>query len=248
MPAPIGARLLRHEQDHDAVVARRIAGIRLLAQLPLADHRERDIAGGAVADVGKGHDRDVAPRLRPHRRRDPEQRLLGLRAEDVGEVVDESRRLRKLQRLRSLQGENQPDSLQRVMPHRRVDLLAFARRQPSRTLLRVVAVLAIVAGCRGESANTTAGALDTSSARDRLEVGARPSGPAAALEDSAAALDASFQQERDALNAEARALDSLDRRSPEYGRRFTAWRLRAIAAESLRARRDRLRTRVVPRP
>ncbi len=64
-----------------------------------------------------------------------------------------------------------------------------------------------------------------------------------ALGDSVALLDAHFQAERGALNAEARSMHALDRRTPSYARRFDTFRTRAIAADSLRARRDRLRRR-----
>ncbi|HEX2778293.1 MAG TPA: hypothetical protein VHM30_02270 [Gemmatimonadaceae bacterium] len=64
------------------------------------------------------------------------------------------------------------------------------------------------------------------------------------MRDSAAALDTRYQSERAALNAESRALDSLDRRSADHARRFDAWRRRARAADSLRIARDRLRSRV----
>lgn len=65
--------------------------------------------------------------------------------------------------------------------------------------------------------------------------------PAATALDSIAALDARFQQERAALNAEALALRSRDRHSPEYAKRFDAWHRRAVAADSIRALRDRMR-------
>lgn len=64
-----------------------------------------------------------------------------------------------------------------------------------------------------------------------------------ALGDTVTIVDAQFQDERDALNAEARAMRALDRWAPSYARRFDAFRLRAIAAESLRARRDRMQRR-----
>lgn len=77
-----------------------------------------------------------------------------------------------------------------------------------------------------------------------MQVGTSPArGPASALVDSLAALDARWQRERAALNEESRSLDSLDRHSAEYARRFDAWRRRARAADSLRVARDRLRAR-----
>jgi hypothetical protein len=114
-------------------------------------------------------------------------------------------------------------------------------------MLHVVALLSIAASCRDRGADATVVALDTSSARDSLEA---VTSPRAAVADSIAALDASFQEQRASLNAEARDLGSADRRSPEYRRRFEDWHRRAIAAESLRAGRDRLRARSLssPRP
>ena len=100
--------------------------------------------------------------------------------------------------------------------------------------------------------------LDSSSGRDSLEVVALPIDPAslrsskarpdaqpagAAAADSVAALDARFQRERIAVNAEAVALQSGDRRSAEYSKRFDAWHRRAVAADSMRALRDKLRAR-----
>ena len=100
--------------------------------------------------------------------------------------------------------------------------------------------------------------LDSSSGRDSLEVvalpvdpaslrspkaGPHPLAPATSTADSVAALDARFQQERIAVNAQAIALQSGDRRSAEYSKRFDAWHRRAVAADSMRALRDKLRAR-----
>ncbi|HEX8848027.1 MAG TPA: hypothetical protein VF761_00675 [Gemmatimonadaceae bacterium] len=78
-----------------------------------------------------------------------------------------------------------------------------------------------------------------------MQVGTTPA-PSSPLADSVASLDGRWQRERDALNAESRALDTLDRYSADYARRFDAWRSRARAADSLRVARDRLRRRVAP--
>jgi hypothetical protein len=119
-------------------------------------------------------------------------------------------------------------------------------------MLHIVALLSLVASCRERGADTTVVALDTSSARDSLEVVSvqadsaaiagtgRTSTSLATRADSVALLDARFQRERSSLNAEARALERADRRSAEYGRQFEAWRMRALVADSLRAARDRL--------
>jgi hypothetical protein len=125
-------------------------------------------------------------------------------------------------------------------------------------MLHVVALLSIAASCRANAADATVIVLDTSAGRDSLEVVALPLDPAslrspkAGLDslavpstaaDSIAALDTRFQQARTALNAEAGALQPGDRHSAEYSQRFDAWRRRAIAADSLRALRDKLRAR-----
>jgi hypothetical protein len=126
-------------------------------------------------------------------------------------------------------------------------------------MLHVVVLFSVAASCRGNAADATVIVLDSSSGRDSLEVVALPVDPAslrsstprpdsitppANAADSIAALDARFQQERTALNAEAVALQPGDRRSPGYSQRFEAWRRRAVAADSLRALRDRLRARL----
>ena len=80
-----------------------------------------------------------------------------------------------------------------------------------------------------------------------MQVVATPA-PHSPLADSAASLDARWQRERAALNDESRALDTLDRYSADYARRFDAWRSRARAADSLRVSRDRLRARLAPAP
>jgi hypothetical protein len=63
------------------------------------------------------------------------------------------------------------------------------------------------------------------------------------LADSIEQLDRSFQQLRDSLNREARALDAVDRRSRAYAERFFAFRRRKMEAEGMRHARDRLRSR-----
>lgn len=80
---------------------------------------------------------------------------------------------------------------------------------------------------------------------------ALPDGPrgdsvrlALARRDSALHADAAWQDARTTANDAARALASLDRRTPEYARRFDAWRQLADDAESLRARRDALSERL----
>jgi hypothetical protein len=114
----------------------------------------------------------------------------------------------------------------------------------------VLPVLALVAAACGERRT---GDLtvehDSTPAAAGVEVVAIPDGPvgdsmrrAAAIDDSARAIDARFQAEREAINRDAAALTG-DRRSPEYARRWEALRRRTTAAESLRAERDRMRRR-----
>ena len=90
---------------------------------------------------------------------------------------------------------------------------------------------------------------DSTPAAPAVEVVAMPAGPAGdsmrravAIEDSARAVDARFQALRDSINREASTLAG-DRRSAEYARAWDALRRRTVAAESLRAERDRIRRR-----
>ena len=86
--------------------------------------------------------------------------------------------------------------------------------------------------------------LDSTSSPARV-VAAGSSDTAAT--DSAARLDVRFQREREAINRDVLAMRDADRRSPDYARRFDEIRRRTIAAESLRAARDRLRRQAAPR-
>jgi hypothetical protein len=63
------------------------------------------------------------------------------------------------------------------------------------------------------------------------------------LADSADSLDDMFQGARAALNSEARAIGSGDRRSRDYATRYSDFEARRDSAEALRTRRDRLRGR-----
>jgi hypothetical protein len=62
------------------------------------------------------------------------------------------------------------------------------------------------------------------------------------LADSSDQLERRFQILRDALNREARALESVDRRSRAYAERFFAFRRREFEAEGIRHARDRVRS------
>lgn len=64
-----------------------------------------------------------------------------------------------------------------------------------------------------------------------------------ALADSADSLGAAFQEQRAALNRDARAMTAADRRSPTYARQFDAYMKRVAVATRTREARDRLRRR-----
>ena len=64
-----------------------------------------------------------------------------------------------------------------------------------------------------------------------------------ALADSADSLDAAFQEQRAALNRDARAMAAADRRAPSYAREFDAYMKRVATATRTREARDRLRRR-----
>ena len=66
----VGRRLLRHEEDDDAGVARAVADGRQVADLPLATDAERDLARLAPAEVRQRDDGDLALRLVAHVLRD----------------------------------------------------------------------------------------------------------------------------------------------------------------------------------
>jgi hypothetical protein len=103
--------------------------------------------------------------------------------------------------------------------------------QNMRSLLRRVVLLALVLGCaRSDAPKAQASGRDSS----KLGAGA-PVRSAGA--DSAEALAAAWRQERDAINAEATAMDTLPpsaRFTPAYAARFDALRRRAAHADSLR--------------
>lgn len=97
----------------------------------------------------------------------------------------------------------------------------------------VIALPIDPASLRSETSSTTGNSRKRSDSLSRL----------VALRDSAVLIDERYQSERDTLNRESRALDRLDRKSADYARRFDAFRRRALAADSLRVTRDRLRDR-----
>jgi hypothetical protein len=149
------------------------------------------------------------------------------------------------------------------MPHRRVTPSRSARRLTSRVL--GLSLLVAAACSAGRDASLTV-VIDSNRPHEEREVIALPIDPASlrsetssatgnsrrhsdslsrlvALRDSAVLVDERYQSERDTLNRESRALDRVDRKSADYARRFDAFRRRALAAESLRVTRDRLRDR-----
>ena len=112
-------------------------------------------------------------------------------------------------------------------------------------LAALLPALACVGSERAEpgAASRTA-VLDSTSSPARVEAAGTPD---TAATDSASRLDARFQREREAINRDVIAMRGADRRSPDYARRFDEIRRRTIAAESLRAARDRLRRQAAPR-
>jgi hypothetical protein len=119
----------------------------------------------------------------------------------------------------------------------------------------------IVVGCTGSGDVVVV--LDSTMGMDSVEVVALPTKPRndaafaarlspatsdsvsrlQSLDDSAAALETRFRVLRDSLNAEVQALDTADRRTRSYEARYAAIRRRTLAAETLRASRDSVRTR-----
>ena len=152
-------------------------------------------------------------------------------------------------------GRQRRQRLQRSQ-RRRSSALSAPGRSAIAPLLAAALLLAACspnapAASRGDS-SAAAPAARTDSARGGAvrpsPDDAAPSGPVAlatAAADSAARLDARFQELRAALNRDAAALDAgpLDRRSPEYAGRYDEIRRRTAVAESLRAARDAQRKR-----
>jgi hypothetical protein len=64
-----------------------------------------------------------------------------------------------------------------------------------------------------------------------------------AIADSADSLGAVFQEQRTALNRDARAMATVDRRTPSYAREFDDYMTRVATATRTREARDRLRRR-----
>ena len=76
--------------------------------------------------------------------------------------------------------------------------------------------------------------------------GASPAPPLSPLADSLASAEARFDSARSSVNRDAAALDAraADRFTPDYAKAYDELRRRTLAAESLRAHRDALRTRL----
>lgn len=116
-------------------------------------------------------------------------------------------------------------------------------------------VVVIDSTMRGESVEVVALPVDP---LQRASANAGPTRDSLArlhgLDDSAAVLETRFRALRDTLSSEVRALDTADRRTRPYAVRYAEIRRRTLAAEalrsdrdSIRARADTLRTRLVAR-
>ena len=132
------------------------------------------------------------------------------------------------------------------MPHR--SRLSSSRHRPR---WPVLALLGVLAGCGPSAPRSDAADDSVDAASSPATAAAVPSADSLArlarvraLADSAARLDDAFQLLRDSLNAESRALAALDRRTPDYARRWDAFVDRERDAVALRARRDSLRARL----
>ena len=113
-------------------------------------------------------------------------------------------------------------------------------------VLPVLVTLPLASACGERRTGALTVEHDSTPAVAAVEVAAIPDGPvgdsmrrAATIADSARAVDIRFQALRDSINAAAAALTG-DRRSREYARAWDALRIRTVAAESLRAERDRI--------
>ena len=116
-------------------------------------------------------------------------------------------------------------------------------------------VVVIDSTMRGESVEVVALPVDP---LQRASANAGPARDSLArlhrLDDSAAVLETRFRALRDTLSSEVRALDTADRRTRPYAVRYAEIRRRTLGAEalrsdrdSIRARADTLRTRLVAR-
>jgi hypothetical protein len=120
-------------------------------------------------------------------------------------------------------------------------------------------LVVIALGCSGSGHVVVV--IDSTMSRGSVEVVALPMSPARAsvaatldgappdsharlrvLEDSATRFDGRFQRLRDSLNTDVRALDTADRRTPAYARRYAEIRRRTMIADSIRTRRDAVRS------
>ncbi len=88
MAAAVGARLLGHDENDDAGVARRIAGLALLPDLPLAPDVEPDLFDRTALEIRERDDDDLSARLGLYVGDDAaDRRRIGGR-DDVRKVVD----------------------------------------------------------------------------------------------------------------------------------------------------------------
>jgi hypothetical protein len=113
--APIGARLLRHEEDDHSGVARAIARIPLLAHSPLTPDLKRNVILVASSEIPERDDSDLAARLRSDVFDDALNALDRRRWNDSGEVGHKSLRSRDRNLLR--QRERQRDETDTYCVH-----------------------------------------------------------------------------------------------------------------------------------
>ena len=91
MAASVLARLFRHEKDHRAGVARRIARVADLANFPFSPDLQRYFLHIASTDIGERDNRDLAARLRSHILGDPLHTLHRIRRQHVRKIVHQAR-------------------------------------------------------------------------------------------------------------------------------------------------------------
>ena len=97
-PAPataVGRRFLGHDEDDHPRVAGGVTDLRIGADLPFAPQTQRHLFYRTSAEVGERHHHHVAAGGRIEAFRQRRDALLGVRRNDVGEVVDIAHRLRQ---------------------------------------------------------------------------------------------------------------------------------------------------------
>src|SRR5690606_36470237 len=97
LASPRARRLLRHDEDDDAGVARRVARLAGAADAPLAPDLERDLVARAALEVGERNDHDLATGFRAHLVDDDLDLTLARRFDHVREIVHVTDRLRQIE-------------------------------------------------------------------------------------------------------------------------------------------------------